>query len=262
MAEKTSEIELRRKARQRKSRKKHLLVGFAVFFIFATAIFICLSITVLFPIKQIYATGSAFYTDEEIIEYSNLSGKNLLRANAEDIAEILRMELPYIDSVEIEKSFPDTIKIKVIDAKEYACYKLKDSYYIVSKRGYVLKKMSKKPQALMELQCNDIKCEVSKQIEFLDENSKKNCMEIIKILEESKIKINSINTVNRYEITAQIENRFEVKFGSGSDLDKKCSHLITMIKDIPNEESGIIDLTGWTQSNRHGVFKKKPQNNL
>ena len=257
MAEKNPEIERRRAIRQRKSRRKHLLIALLVFLLIALVVLAILTVTVMFPIKVVKATGSAIYTDEQLIEYSGIMGENILLANVDDIEENLRSELPFIDTVKIDKSFPDTVSIKVTDAREYACYKVGSNYYVVSKKGYVLKKMIKKPESLMELKCSKVECEVSKKVEFGDTTSKENCEKIINILESNKIKINSVDTVSKYNLKAVVDDRFEVTFGSGTDLDKKCSHLIGMIREIDKDASGTIDLSAWTQNNRQGTFKKK-----
>ena len=63
----------KRAERQRKIRKRRLKLMLLLFVVAALCTGVVLSLTVLFPIKDITATGSKIYTEKEIVKYSGIS---------------------------------------------------------------------------------------------------------------------------------------------------------------------------------------------
>ena len=111
----------KRKARQRRIRKRRMIIGFSLFLILLAVVGIILSLTVLFPINNISAKGSERYTAEQIISSSGIKlGDNLFVSSVK--TDALREKLPYIQRVKIKRTLPDSIAITVKDAVPYACH--------------------------------------------------------------------------------------------------------------------------------------------
>lgn len=255
MAQKQDDFAKKRAQRQKKIRKRRLILGFWAFIVTALIVTVVLSLTVLFPIKNVTASGSALYTGSQIVKATGINEKcNLFTLSEKIVESNVRSVLPYVDSIEMERVFPDTIKITARDAKEYACYLYKDNYYAVSENGYVLNCYNEPPENTFIIECEKVTCKIGKPIEFADDVDRQQVENLVKALEDKEIKINGINTTDFYNLTATVDDRFEVNFGSNTDLENKVAHLAGMVEKIEEGRSGKIDVSMWTSNKKEGSF--------
>ena len=92
-------------------------------------------LTPAFNVNNIEISGNNMVSDEEIIMAGGLS-KNVNILNVDtDAAEKNIKSLPYIKKAEIKRSFPDTIKIKVMEEVGVAYFTTKNGYVIISSDG-------------------------------------------------------------------------------------------------------------------------------
>ena len=245
----------KRKERQKKLRKRRLKVFFTFFIIIALIVGVVLSLTILFPIKNITAKGSKIYTAAQIVDNCGVSvGDNLFTASSSEALKFLKKTLPYIESVEFDRSVPDTLNIKVTDAKEYACYKVGDKYFTVSKEGWTLNSSDKKPQNVVVIINDKVKCKVGSEVVFKEGYSHSEIGNIIDELSRYKFDINYIDVSNAISLKVKIEGRFIVDFGKMQDLGFKLKHLNSMLKEIDKKATGKIDLSMWNSQNTQGTF--------
>lgn len=245
----------KRAIRQKKIRKRRLKIFFTFFVILALLVTAVLCLTVFFPIEKITFTGSKMYSSAELLEASDIEkGDNLFTVPKSKVELRIKKKLPFIEKIEFERKLPSTLKVKVYDAEEYACYFIDNKHYIVSSSGWVLKTVSEKPTNVYTVYGAKAKCKVGSSIEFTDTELKNLTDELAKVLEETKISINSIDVSNTLSITLQIEDRFDVKIGTSNYLSEKIRHLSGMIKEIDESKSGKIDLSMWTNDNSQGTF--------
>ena len=99
-----------------------------------------LSLTVFFQIARIDVAGSCVYSQQELIDSSNIrAGDNLLRLDTEKIEQKLLREYPYLESVSVRRSLPDGVTIHVTAAEETAALRGDDGRYaLLSRSGRVL----------------------------------------------------------------------------------------------------------------------------
>ena len=243
----------KRKARQRRIRKRRMIIGFSMFIVLLVTVFAVLSLTVLFPIKQITAKGSEKYTSEQIVALSGINiGDNLFMSKVK--TESIREKLPYIESVKIKRTLPDSIAITVKDAAPYACYYSDGAYHTVSRSGYVLESGSEKPDSLFEIRADGVKCVLGKAVVFSEEGTEDLILEIGRLAEEYGLSLNCIDVTDEIALTVKAENRFVVNLGTSNYLDKKFAHLSGMIKNIGETKTGKINVSMWTSDNTEGTF--------
>ena len=176
----------KRKARQRKARKKRMIIGIVAASIALVITLVILCFTVFFPIRNITASGSKFYSAEEIIKASGIKiGENIITFGESDAVEALKAKLPFIERVEFDRVFPDGLRIKVYDAKPYLCVSIGGKYYNVSKAGWVLEKLDKKPNNAFEIKIPKVECSVGSEIVYKDKKSKNLLDKIVKLLENN-----------------------------------------------------------------------------
>lgn len=243
----------KRKARQRRIRKRRMIIGFSLFIVLLVTVFAVLSLTVLFPIKQITAKGSEKYTSEQIVASSGINiGDNLFISSVK--TDALRKKLPYIESVKIKRTLPDSIAITVKDAEPYACYYSDGAYYTVSRAGYVLESSEVKPDSLFEIRAGGVKCVLGRAVVFSEEKTEELISQIGGLAEEYGLSLNCIDVTDELALTVKAENRFAVNLGTSNYLDKKFAHLSGMIKNIGETKTGKINLSMWTSENTEGTF--------
>ena len=243
----------KRKARQRRIRKRRMIIGLSLFIVLLAAVGAVLSLTVLFPIKQITAKGSEKYTSEQIVALSGINiGDNLFMSKVK--TETIREKLPYIESVNIKRTLPDSIAITVKDAAPYACYYSDGAYHTVSRSDYVLESGSEKPDSLFEIRADGVKCVLGKAVVFSEEGTEDLILEIGRLAEEYGLSLNCIDVTDEIALTVKAENRFVVNLGTSNYLDKKFAHLSGMRKNIGETKTGKINLSMWTSDNTEGTF--------
>ncbi len=245
----------KRKMRQRKARKKKLITSF-VFFLTAlliTAVILCL--TVFFPIENITSSGSKIYSSEEIIGQSGITkGDNIFTFGEKNSIAQLKNRLPFIESVSFERQLPNTLNIKVKDAKAYYCYKQGKEFFNVSKSGWVLESVQEKDSNAFQIIIDNVTCKVGNQIVFENEKQTKVLNNLITLLEENGIKIDYINVTDTINLTLGVDGRFEVELGTENDIESKIKQLKTMIKSLNKGQKGLIRLYMWNQQNPDGTF--------
>lgn len=255
MAEQNDGFELRRAKRRKKLRRRRIRRIIVFFLALAVAVFSILSVTVLFPVESIKAYGSSVYSPEQIVKASKLTKKNnLIRISRSKLEATIRSSLPFTDTVEIKRVFPNTLEIKVSDAAEFVCYYYDGAYYTVSKKEYVLKSYAEAPNDLCEIRCKSAKCKVGSKISITDTDEKEICDTLLELLIKLNVTVNSLDTTDKLAIKARVNEKFEVTFGSKSYTEEKSKHLAAMLKNIDSQNGGTINLSMWTPDNKEGTF--------
>lgn len=251
------EVNKRRAKRRKEIRKRRFIIGTIVFFVIAIAVMVVLSLTVLFPVETVTASGSAIYSEKQIIKASRINSEdNLFMLSENEVTELIRSSLPYVDSVKLNKKLPSSVSLKVTDAKEYACYTAKNGCYIVSEKGYVLAKTDVTPENLIDIVCakKDIECEIGSKMIFKNTVTEARIEDITQLLEKEKLKINRVDVSDPISLSVRVCSRFDVLLGTSTDLDKKIAHLRGMVKSIDETKTGKINLSMWTSDNAQGSF--------
>ncbi len=245
----------KRKERQKKFRKRRLKIFFATFVVLLLITSVILSLTVLFPIKNITASGSKIYTKSQIIASCGIEkGENLFTVSKIETLKILKKKLPFVETVEFKRTLPDTIEVKVTDAKEYACYKVGKEYFTVSKSGWTLASYSEKPENVILIISDDVKCKVGSAVEFKSESFHTTAQNIIDLLQANKVSVDYVDITDEVTLKAKVEGRFIVNFGTETDLEYKVKHLCSMMEEIDKNDSGNINLSMWNSQNTQGTF--------
>lgn len=108
----------RRSSRSRKRRRSRGRLGplFKLLCLLTLVVALTAGATVFFRVEQVVVTGNSRYTQEEIVEVSDIEkGDNLYGWNKFAIAQRLRQTLPYIGEVTIRRALPSTILITVVE---------------------------------------------------------------------------------------------------------------------------------------------------
>ncbi len=257
----TDEFLRKRKERQKRARKRRLIASFIFFLVLMLVVGVVLSLTVLFPINVLDFSGSKIYTAKQISDASGIDiGDNLFTVSKKDTLNKLKEKLPFIETVEFERTLPDTLNVKVTDAKKYACYEIDGKFYTVSKSGWVLEESEEKAENVFLVTANGVKCSVGQALQFESEETKQKIERLIEYLNQEKVNVDYINVTDNVNLIAGVETRFEVEFGTENSLDSKVKHLKSMIDNIEETKSGRINLSMWNSQNPQGTFVQNNTN--
>lgn len=97
-----------------------------------------------FRVNRVEVEGNSHYTAEEIISASGVvEGDNLILAGESGIAARLKSALPYVSSVTIRKSLPDTLVLTVRESTaQAAIYDGLDGWWLIDANGKLLEEVS------------------------------------------------------------------------------------------------------------------------
>ena len=251
------EFEARRKSRQREIRRKRAKRNFIIFIIMCLVAVVVLSFTVFFKVETVKVSGSDIYKSSEIVSAANIKGKNLFLLNEKDIEKSLRLILPYVDSIEVDRKLPHTLSIKVADATPKYCYCIKGKYYIVSQNGYVLEESKSGAPELLHIISNNATCKTGQKAKLKSNRESKLLKELLKELESTKLEVSSIDLTNAAAIKLTVGDRFEVNLGTKDYLHNKMAHLAEMLRNMEPEKKGEINLSMYSPKNKQGSFLPK-----
>jgi cell division septal protein FtsQ len=129
----------RRSVRMESRRGRRTALFLAGLLLCCVAAFLVLRSTDVFAVKRITASGTDKITEEQIADItSGAVGQSLLSLSTDGIRKAL-LELPYVESVEVIRAFPDTLQVKLVEYRPIARVQAGESTtYLVSDTGKVL----------------------------------------------------------------------------------------------------------------------------
>ena len=138
----------KRKMNKKKSKKKKsnkiIVTIFSIIILFAIILIFSLTAPI-FNIVDIQVEGNEIVSKETIISLSQLKkGENIFKFNNSIISKI--KENTYIESVNVSRKLPGTIKIMVEERKINYQINLINSYVYIDKNGYILENSVEKKQ--------------------------------------------------------------------------------------------------------------------
>ncbi len=255
MARQMDEFERRRALRQKRIRRRRAFIALWVTLILLLLTGLVLCLTVLFPIEKVTASGSKLYTEQQIVRYSGLNAEdNLFSFSREKTVNRLREKLPYVDSAKFELVLPDTVKIKVTDAKEHFAFQKGNSFFVVSTSGYVLKKTNELEPEIPNILGIEGSFKVAQKAAYKDDKKQQMLETTLSLLEENEVSTQWIDLSDPLDIKVKVANRFVVRLGASSELEGKIRHLAGMIKSMDEESTGNINLSMWNSTKKEGTF--------
>ena len=216
---------------------KRKIFFFSIFsFLFFYFAFLFLFIFPTFALKKIEIFGTERIKKEKI-EILIQPAKNLLFLNSEKLKEKIKKEIPEIESVKIEKKFPDTLRIIIVERKEVFEICSKECYFL-DKKGVVFS-LAKNPSNLPIL---EIKGEVKIGQKILEEKILEKIFEVLENLKNLNQIPQKIIIFSKNEIKVLTEENFFIIFDLEKDLKWQFQKLkYTLEKEIPPEKRKNLD---------------------
>lgn len=96
---------------------------------------------VFFRVNTVVVAGQSPYTDEEIIGAAGVKqGDNLFTLNKFRMGNSVVRSLPYIDDVNFQRKFPDTLVIQVTQCRAVAVIRSGGEYWLMDAKGKLLER--------------------------------------------------------------------------------------------------------------------------
>lgn len=237
----------------RKKRKKSV-VKWLIFTVFiAAVVLVSLSLTVLFKIETVNVSGDTRYSEEEIIELSQVRiGDNLWRTTSKNVTYELSTSLPYIKSVKVIREIPSGITLEVTETVPLYSIQKGKKFILIDESDKVLEENAKKKGEtvlLKGLELLNTKAGTTLTVKSAEALSV--AKEIISSASESSISLTETDVTELNALTAVYKGRIRLEFGSRSDLEQKLKMASEIIKKLENEgntQQGVINLKSVTKS--------------
>lgn len=245
-----------RKKRRKKSKAKRIFTALTVIVV-VLAVTVALMLTVLFNVAEIKVLGSSIYSADEIIYSSGiLTGDNLLRLPTDEIKQRITEALPYVKTVEIIKSFPDSVGIKVTPAEEKMLITVGTSSYVADGDYKLLRLCADGGDGMMRIiGINAENPTLGKTLEFSDKQQRDVLNTCLAMCSEKGFSVQYVDMESLVDINIVVDGRLFVKLGSSNDLAGKLNHLSAMLPSIDGENTASVSLEGWTVTDKQAILK-------
>ena len=240
---------------QRKRKKQKS--GGARGFIFSSVSFIVIcaalvfGMSVFFRVSNIEVVGADRYTQEEIIEASDIKdGDNLMFVNRSSVAQRIYSKLIYIGEVNIKRKLPNTIVIEISESDSVAVVESDSGLWLIDNNCRLLEECpTQDAENYIKVKgFSAVKPEKGELITVPEEDKPK-----VKFLGEILTAISAKNMagdVNSLDVNSllnaefdYLNGRFTVKLGSDENLDYKFELLLGTISKLEAKDTGVIDLS-------------------
>lgn len=190
-------------------------------------------------------SGAHMYTEEEVLEASRVSrGDNLMRINAQTVSQNIRAGLPFVSDVVIERRFPDTLFIEIIESEPIAYATFDGNTIVMDSSGRVLQSGDYSTENLIEIRglaIRDaslgryIRPEAGAETRFQD------MQEILAAFERENIKsdVSYLDISNIQNIHFGYMGIYRVLLGNAGELRLKLHNLGGAVDRLSVEQPGI-----------------------
>ncbi|MGN0690767.1 MAG: cell division protein FtsQ/DivIB [Oscillospiraceae bacterium] len=254
-------------ARKRERQKKMQMRLYVIVIILVVAvIFVILVFNVFFNIQNVDVEGSTNYTAEEIFKASGITvGDNMLREDIAKCSENITSTLIYIESAEVRKIYPSTIKITVEASVPFANVQMNGGYYLISRGGKILEKLTNPKSGIMTITGSeaDITLEPGARFASIDENKNKDIYALLDAFSDHELdNITYIDITDRANVSFVYDSRITVELGVVSDLDYRLNFIAEILHNqlgtgvfgtlrlLPDNSAQFIDEAGIAENDR------------
>ncbi|MBQ1459780.1 MAG: FtsQ-type POTRA domain-containing protein [Oscillospiraceae bacterium] len=241
-------------ARRRRSNRRSNRGRFAFLYRLLTFVVICgaivAALALFFKVETIEVEGAERYTAAEVIEASGVGvGDNLFLMDKYEVAARIHSTLNYVETVQISRSLPSTLRITVAESRSVVAVEQEDLVWLISGTGKIVDTVTidaGKPYAhVTGLTLREPR--LGRTIEADGDNDRA-CRTLVDLLERLRSKemlgdVQEIHLEDASHITLRYLNRFNVVIPWDADMDYKLNYLLAVVEKLENNEHGTINMT-------------------
>lgn len=252
------EEELQKEPMSRRTRK---MINIAICGVIVAVVLITgvvLSLTVLFKTEKITVEGSTHYTEQQIAQASGLTlGENLFLSNKQAGGERVEQKFPYVEKAEVSIKIPDTIVIRITEAKPAYLLAQGDDFVVISTQGRVLEHASKNTFGAPIIKgCEITKAKVGETARIKDKKMLSILNTITKSLQKNKFEgIEEIDVTDAADISLNYANRIKIILGTPDDVDYKIRTAMTIISQkLAQTDMGVLDVSSCNSGKKASYY--------
>ena len=235
----------RKKAKRNKASSKW--IGLLLIGVLVVA---CISFSPVFSAKNIIVSKMEKYTSADICVKIGLTNSSNLFLFGKNKAEKQLMNDPYIESAKIITKLPDTITIDIKERRVRGYVPYMGSYLYIDEYGRVLDIQTsfKKVLPIVKgLQFSSF--QVGEVLPVSNQQSLDVVVKIAQMMSKYQLLdiVLSLDVSNSSQVTAYV-NQVEIRLGSIDDADQKIRTLAEIIKTIPENARGFLDLSDMSKN--------------
>lgn len=236
----------KRKIKKNKN-SSNIVIIFSILLIIVIILYTCLNSN-MFNTKNIVIEGNEYVDDnyiKTVLEFKNT--KNIFRYNIRNMEKSL-LSNKYIESVNIKRLFPDTIKVSIIEKEIYAVLHNNNEYCYIDNKGNFIDKIDIEDKE-NDILVVDIDYDLNnlQEIKFKNDEEKKRLLYLLECIKEESIykKIENIDMLQLNSIKMYTKDDIKILLNNDESLKYNISKLSIILSDLQNKkkQGGEIDLT-------------------
>ena len=235
----------RRNRRRRRGRASFPLRLLCLLLVIAASV---AALTMFFRIDMIVVEGNERYTGEQITEAAGVQkGENLVLLNKYNVKQAIFDQLPYVETVVINRKYPDALILSVTECTASAALTGDNGTWLMSDEGKILEHASQVPEGCARVTgCALVEPAVGAQAILSDEDSYKldRLLALLRAAEEKQLlaMIGEIDLSDGTAITFTYLDRFTVKMPWDADTAYKLENLRRVVDYLEDNQKGTINL--------------------
>jgi len=213
-------------------------------------IIVIFGVSIFFRISDIEVKGAKKYTTQQIMSASGIKiGDNLVFIDSDAVAENIKINLPYLSDVEIDKIVPDRVEITVTESQPLAVISYNNVWWILDQKARVLENTDSATAAkkIAVAGISPTGIPIGRQIS-VNNSEKTKLTYLVNVLTaiqnagiSGDVKLLDISSIGN--ISFSYLGRFSVILGSGEDADYKMVKLNDVLAQLKSSDKGKIDLS-------------------
>lgn len=242
---------------QKPKRKKGIDQKIVIAAILAVVVFACVLFSPVFAVKEIKAEGIDHFTTSQLCEMIGLSSGDNLFLFSKGKAEKILEESPYIAEAKLSRKMPNTMLIQVKERKVRGYVPYMGSYLYIDEEGRVLEVQSAYHEALPLVKGLFFDSFTEGQILPVKNPKKLEIMlRISQMMEKYELLdlVVEIDVSNPDDIYAYV-NQVQIHLGNMENGDMKMKYMQEIMKTIPEEDRGILDLSELDNPKANVIFR-------
>jgi len=240
-------------ARRRYSRRHRGSFGFL--YKLLSVLLICAAIitamTLFFRVDEIAVTGQKRYTAEEIQAASGVElGSNMYLLNKNDVVRSIMRELPYVESIRINRKLPDTLLIEVQEGGRPFALVQDGAAWLISASGKIVEQLPEEEAGQYGLisGCQLLAPSVGTPIALATEyaSQQSSLLALLEALDDAGLteNVDGVRLDDLSYLNMDYIGRFTVRMAYGADYGRELEKLtLTLANEVVQSNmTGTIDL--------------------
>ena len=240
-----------RKHKETTYRRNRGRIVFLVLMVLLIAAALVGACTVFFRVEFVEVEGNERYTEEEILAAAKVNmGENLILTQKDLIVQRLYDTLPYVDQVTVQKRFPTTLRLKIVETGPAAVILTEDqsAWWFIDGKGKLLEQVDPATAESYTkiLGLSAVAPKVGTKVDVGEGHITQldGLLGLLQVLQEREMtdKIQSINASSRTELVMLYDGRIQAKLLNNVDFNRKILILEQIVAVLGDEEYGVLDM--------------------